>query len=84
MTRINFVLSRVEYEKSFMTSRPGLKAIKLFSCSTQLSRTFILLINAKMPTMLTLSKPFDTLIVFLKEFFEKVDFKNRQQTTTKA
>ena len=29
------------------------------------------------------SKLFDTLIVFLKEFFEKVDFEKNQQTTTK-
>ena len=27
------------------------------------------------------SKPFDTLIVFLKEFFEKVNFENGQQTS---
>ena len=30
------------------------------------------------------SKPFDTLILFLKEFFEKVDFEKSQQMTTKA
>ena len=29
---------------------PGLKVIKLFSCSTQLRLKFILLINVKMPT----------------------------------
>ena len=29
---------------------PGTKVIKLFSCSTQLSMEFILLINVKMPT----------------------------------
>ena len=29
----------------------GLKVIKLFSCSTQLSTKFILLINVKMPTI---------------------------------
>ena len=29
-------------------------------------------------------KRFDTLIVFLKEFFEKVNFEKSQQTTTKA
>ena len=29
------------------------------------------------------SKLFDTLIVFLKEFFEKVDFEKNQQTTKK-
>ena len=31
--------------------RPGLKVIKLFSCSTQLSTKFIMLINVKMPTI---------------------------------
>ena len=30
------------------------------------------------------SKSFDTLIVILKEFFEKVNFEKNQQTTTKA
>ena len=30
-----------------------------------------------------LSKLFDTLMEFLKEFFEKVDFENNQQTTAK-
>ena len=29
------------------------------------------------------SKLFDTLMVFLKEFFEKVDFEKKQQTTKK-
>ena len=35
MSRIDFVLSSVEYEKSFITSRPGPYVIKLFSCSTE-------------------------------------------------
>ena len=30
------------------------------------------------------SKQFDTLIVFLKELFEKVNFEKSQQTTTKV
>ena len=30
---------------------PGLKVIKLFSCSTPLSMNFFLLINVKMPTI---------------------------------
>ena len=30
------------------------------------------------------SNLFDTLIVFLKEFFEKVNFEKNEQTTTKA
>ena len=32
-------------------SYPGLEVIKHFSCSTQLSTKFILLINVKMPTI---------------------------------
>ena len=32
-------------------NKPGLEFIKLFSCSTQLSMKFFLLINAKMPTV---------------------------------
>ena len=35
----------------FISSRPGSELIKLFSCSTQLSTKFILLINVKMPTI---------------------------------
>ena len=31
-------------------AKPGLEVIKLFSCSTQLSMTFFLLTNVKMPT----------------------------------
>ena len=31
--------------------RPGPEVIKLFSCSTQLSTKFIMLINVKMPTI---------------------------------
>ena len=41
------------FEKHFVEindSRPGPEVIKLFSCSTQLSMRFILLINVKMPT----------------------------------
>ena len=33
--------------KSFITSGPGLKVIKLFSCSTQLNMNFQLLIESK-------------------------------------
>ena len=37
---------------SFLTVfQPGLEDIKLFSCSTQLSMEFFLLINVKMPTI---------------------------------
>ena len=36
------------------TKNPGLKIIKLFSYSTQLSMKFILLINVKMPTIVAI------------------------------
>ena len=36
---------------------PGPEVIKLFSCSTELSMKFFLLINDKMPTILGLSEP---------------------------
>ena len=39
---------RSEFEKSHL---PGLEVIKLFSCSTQLSMEFFMLINVKMPTV---------------------------------
>ena len=34
--------------------KPGLKVIKLFSCSTQLSMKFTMLINVKMPTIVSI------------------------------
>ena len=34
---------------------PGPEVIKLFSCSTQLSTTFFLLINVEMPTIVGIS-----------------------------
>ena len=37
---------------SFSHILPGLEAIELFSCSTQLSMKFPPLINAKMPTII--------------------------------
>ena len=37
-------------KKVLKNSGPGPEVIKLFSCSTQLSTKFILLINVKMPT----------------------------------
>ena len=35
----------------FSTQQPGPEVIKCFSCSTQLSMIFFLLINVKMPTV---------------------------------
>ena len=34
-----------------LVKKPGPEVIKLFSCSTQLSMNFFLLINVKMPTI---------------------------------
>ena len=36
---------------SHMQNKPSPKVIKLFSCSTQLSTKFVLLINVNMPTI---------------------------------
>ena len=35
-----------------ISARPGPEVIKLFSCSTQMSMKFFLLINVKMPTIM--------------------------------
>ena len=51
MSILNCMLNLVEHEKSFITSGPGPKVIKLFSCSAQLNMKFFLLVNVKMPTM---------------------------------
>ena len=40
---------------NFIFFQPDLEVIKLFSCSTQLSTKFILLINVKMPTIVGIS-----------------------------
>ena len=45
---LRFVLS-LKMNSSFITSRPGPELIKLFSCSTQLSMNFKLLIKTKIP-----------------------------------
>ena len=41
------MLSRVEHEKSLITSRPGSDVIIHFSCSTQLSMVFQMPIKSK-------------------------------------
>ena len=38
------------------SSKPGPEVKKLFSCSTQLSMNFFLLINIKMPTIVGISE----------------------------
>ena len=40
--------AELSMKKSFITSGPGLNDIDLFSCSTQLSMKFVLLINPKL------------------------------------
>ena len=47
-------LKIADNEESLITSEPGPKVIKLFSCSTQLSMKFILLINVKMATIVAI------------------------------
>ena len=51
---------------------PGIKVIKLFSCSTQLSTKFILLINVKMPTMVGIL----TFIGMINTTFERFKARN--------
>ena len=46
--------SSVDPDQVLQSVTSGPKVIKLFSCSTQLSMKFSLLINMKMPTILTL------------------------------
>ena len=41
----------ISHANTIDTDQPGSEVIKLFSCSTQLSTKFILLINIKMPTI---------------------------------
>ena len=46
MSRINFMLAELRMKRSFIISGPGLDLVKkLFSCSTQLSMIFILLMS---------------------------------------
>ena len=45
MSNVNFTLFCVEQEISFIASGPEAEVIKLFSCSTQLSMKFKMLIN---------------------------------------
>ena len=44
------------YQSAKRSVSPGLEVIKLFSCSTQLSTKFILLINVKMSTTAPLAR----------------------------
>ena len=48
--KTGFLVTRPKY-MNHITRRSGLEFVKLFSCSTQLSTKFILLINVKMPTI---------------------------------
>ena len=54
------ILQAQEVETEYMSVtgdkiQPGPKVIKLFSCSTQLSTKFIMLVNVKMPTITFIS-----------------------------
>ena len=54
IARLTCILS-LRMNSGFITSRPGPEVLKLFSCSTQLSMQFILLINVKLSTIVYLS-----------------------------
>ena len=66
ISRMNFVLSWVEHEKSFITSGSVLEIIKLSSCSTQMCMEFDMLIIVKMPTVVDIL----TFISIINEKFE--------------
>ena len=53
-------------------ARPGAKVIKLFSCSTQLSMKFILLINVKMPIIVGIL----TFITMINTLSERLKARN--------
>ena len=52
-------------------SGSGPEVLKLFSCSTQLSKKFILLINVKMPTIVGIL----TFISMINTTFERLNVK---------
>ena len=56
-----------------LSHTPGLEAIKLFSCSTQLSMKFSLLINMKMPTIIGIFV-FISREMFMSAMFSKKEF----------
>ena len=47
---MKFPLSEEMFHRKYELEKPGPEVIKLFSCSTQLSMEFFLLIHVKMPT----------------------------------
>ena len=47
----NVVIQKTRFPICSPREKPGLEVIKLFSCSSQLSMKFSLLINMKMPTI---------------------------------
>ena len=59
-------------DKHFVDISPGPEVIKLFSCSTQLSTKFILLINVKMPTIVGIL----TFISIINITFERPQARN--------
>ena len=50
MKCMNYMLMCLEHDKVLITKGPGTEVIKLFSCSTQLSTIFQMLIKTKIPT----------------------------------
>ena len=54
--------------------QPGIEVIQLFSCSTQLSIKFILLINVKMPTIVGISIFITRINITSKKKFHHITF----------
>ena len=60
------------FDSGFDMRKPGPEVTKLFSCSTQLSMEFILLINVKMPTIVSIL----TFICMINTIFERLKAKH--------
>ena len=77
--KINFLKKffQEDYQsaKGFESVGPGPEVMKLFSCSTQLSTNFILLINVKMPTIVGIL----TFISMINTSSDRLDPLRRQE-----
>ena len=66
------LLNPIKKDVLWVLTRTGPKVIKLFLCSTPLSRKFILLINVKMPTIVGIL----TFISMINTTFERLKVRN--------
>ena len=71
LTHLSFFKQNISYEKKSHTMS-GSEVIKLFSCSTQLSMRFFLLINVKMPTTVGILILMNSILAYLS--LKKADF----------